>query len=43
MLWRQDTDQVYMLYDDFSVETFVVDLPSLAGFQMSGLVKGAIG
>lgn len=43
MLWRQDTDQVYVLYDDFSVDTFVVDSPSLAGFQVSELVKGAIG
>ncbi|MBK8900435.1 MAG: protein kinase [Anaerolineaceae bacterium] len=43
MLWRQDTDQVYVLYDDFSLETFVVDSPNLAGFQVSELVKGAIG
>ncbi|MCC6605147.1 MAG: protein kinase [Anaerolineae bacterium] len=43
MLWRQDTDQVYVLYDDRSVDTFVVDSPSLAGFEVSELVKGAIG
>ncbi len=43
MLWRQDTDQVYVLYDDSSVETFVVNSADLAGFQVSELVKGAIG
>lgn len=43
MLWRQDTDQVYVLYDDFFLETFVVDSPNLDGFQVSELVKGAIG
>jgi hypothetical protein len=32
MLWRQDTDQVYALYDDRSGDTVVVDSPSLAGF-----------
>lgn len=43
MLWRQDTDQVYVLYNDFPGETVVVDSPSLAGFLVSELVKGAIG
>ncbi len=43
MLWRQDTDQVYVLYDDSSVATFVVNSADLAGFQVSELVKGAIG
>jgi hypothetical protein len=39
MLWRQDTNQVYALYDNFSGETVVVDSYSLAGFLVSELVK----
>ncbi|MCA9943796.1 MAG: hypothetical protein KC449_09960, partial [Anaerolineales bacterium] len=43
ILWRQDTNTVYVLYDDFSLSSFVVDDASLAGFAESELVKGAIG
>ncbi|WP_420643343.1 protein kinase domain-containing protein [Candidatus Leptofilum sp.] len=43
MLWREDTDTVYVLYNDFTMNAFLVDQPGLAGFQVSELIKGAIG
>lgn len=43
ILWREDTDQVYVLYNDNSIETFLVDDPALADFHVSALIKGAIG
>ncbi|MBK7894242.1 MAG: protein kinase [Anaerolineaceae bacterium] len=43
MLWRKDTDTVYVLYNDRTLDTFVVNDPGLEGFQVSELIKGAIG
>ncbi|MEZ4592699.1 MAG: hypothetical protein R3D55_16365 [Chloroflexota bacterium] len=43
ILWRKDTDTVYVLYNDRTLNTFVVDEPGLEGFQVSELIKGAIG
>ena len=43
ILWREDTDTAYVLYNDHTLATFVVDQPGLEGFELSPLVKGAIG
>lgn len=43
MLWRQDTDTVYALYNDGTMNAFLVNDPSLGDFRESDLIKGAIG
>ncbi|MAU00245.1 MAG: hypothetical protein CL608_24155 [Anaerolineaceae bacterium] len=43
MLWRQDTDTVYALYNDGTMNSFLVNDPSLGDFRESDLIKGAIG
>ncbi|MCA9920343.1 MAG: hypothetical protein KC445_20445, partial [Anaerolineales bacterium] len=43
ILWRKDTDTVYVLYNDRTLDTFLVNQPGLEGFQVSELIKGAIG
>jgi serine/threonine protein kinase len=43
MLWRKDTNTVYVLYNDYTSAAFVVDEPWLEGFQVSDLIKGANG
>ncbi len=43
MLWRQDTDTVYLLANDRTAEAFLVNQPGLAGFEVNELLKGAIG
>ena len=43
MLWREDTDEVYVLYDNGSTNNFLVNDPALSDFRESELIKGAIG
>ena len=43
ILWRKDTNTVYVLYNDRTLDTFLVDEPGLEGFEVSTLIKGAIG
>jgi hypothetical protein len=43
MLWREDTDRVYVLDNDGTMNSFLVDDPSLGDFEESDLIKGAIG
>ncbi len=43
MLWRQDKEQVYILYQDGALSTHTVNDPALANFYVSDLLKGAFG
>ncbi len=43
ILWRQDTDRVYVLFDDGTMSSFLVNDPSLRDFWVSDSIKGAIG
>ncbi|HUM67422.1 MAG TPA: M14 family metallopeptidase, partial [Chloroflexota bacterium] len=43
MIWRQDKEQVYILYQDGSLSTHTVNDPALANFYVSDLLKGAFG
>lgn len=43
MVWRQDKEQVYILYQDGTLSTHTVNDPALANFYVSDLLKGAFG
>ena len=43
MLWRGDDDSVTVLYNNGTIDYFIVDDPALADFRVSDLIKGAIG
>jgi serine/threonine protein kinase len=43
MIWRQDKEQVYILYQDGSLSTHTVNDPALANFYLSDLFKGSFG
>ncbi len=43
MIWRQDKEQVYILYQDGTLSTHTVNDSSLASYYVSDLLKGAFG
>lgn len=43
MVWRQDKEQVYVLYQDGSLTIHTVNDPAFAGYYESDLLKGAFG